>query len=697
MGQHSASILGLPFEFVNNAQVPAEASGSAIPGNQYLSIANKIVDGSKTRYDMNSNGGGAWPPLQYDVNSIYDIPELSTAAITTLAKKGSELYIANNGMWKSALSQAKLNLTKIHTGMGMYSLALEESSGRFFATAPSTSYRVIYSDDNCINWTAAAWTLNAHCDWIFARGGKIFRIATNPGTNELTLSQSPWTSSGSISFADPNMTLRDVWSDDTGDYLLVSSNSLGSQILHFDASGNLNMGTLWTLPAGSRLEGNSLARNSSGQFLISTTAGQVFTGPSKDGPWTDKGQKFGGNGPNHLVALSGKWAALFDPTSSVAADVYTSADASTWTKLDVSLGSNAAVAYNLIPPLIQGGILYLMNFYGETLITSDLTNWTKISPIPVNRTIGTEFKGDLLLSSYNLGAPGYQRIGDNLTFSGNNDPLKAQATSGLARIDTMSVIHDDQDQEIWLFSTGGASGTIYRSTDQGQTWTATSGSVAKPRSCPFVQLPTGEVLGIGFNNSNGSLRAIISSNYGTSWQDRGVSTPASTSTTYVQSSLIQLNDDEVLFCGHDLKAICRYEIGNNGFYRYVDAGLPTGKFVGLAQGNNRILAAYSNGTIWKSTDRGTSWTQIATMPAAFYGTGNPITAADFCSSVLTFDGEFFICANANGIYKSGDGVDWETLYLDTNPISTEKNYFSFAIRTQQGVFCGGNQALVLVS
>ena len=248
---------------------------------------------------------------------------------------------------------------------------------------------------------------------------------------------------------------------------------------------------------------------------------------------------------------------------------------------------------------------------------------------------------------------------------------------------------------VWVLGTNlftGTGGGVFLSTNNGTSWTAANTGLPSTNSV-FALVVSGTNLFAGINGGG----VFLSTNNGTSW-------------TAVNTGLTTLNIMNLAVSGTDLFAGTEgygvFRSTNNGTsWTSVSTGLPewTGSLVpikaisGLAVSGTNLFAGTFDAGVYRSTNNGTSWTavntgltnvQVQTLAVSganlLAGTGNGIF-------VSTNNGTSWTAANtgfttAYGSYVLAFAVSGTTVYAGT--IGTYEDVAPFGIKTHGRVFRG---------
>lgn len=207
-----------------------------------------------------------------------------------------------------------------------------------------------------------------------------------------------------------------------------------------------------------------------------------------------------------------------------------------------------------------------------------------------------------------------------------------------------------QNPEIVYALTGSA---LYRTTNGGASWTA--GSVAP--SCYLYALALNRLnpakfYGAGYNYSGGTARAAfcMSTDAGTTWTTIILDTTAS---SYGYSLAVDPSDTAVIYVGGyrsgGLTTLYRSSDGGNTWEELnlgVNGYYPYALLVSSADPSIILVAPYTSG-IYRSTDRGLTWSRVTTVSAVYRLAEAPADPATIYAS------------NSSGIYRSTDrGATW---------------------------------------
>jgi len=185
----------------------------------------------------------------------------------------------------------------------------------------------------------------------------------------------------------------------------------------------------------------------------------------------------------------------------------------------------------------------------------------------------------------------------------------------------------------------GAVNGVFRSTDQGQSWTAansglpggTIGALAVSGANLFVAINTPEGLGRG--------RVFRSGDQGQSWTEAG----AGLSGTIIRGIAVSGAD---LYAGGNFGQVFRStDQGQN--WAPASSGLPSTSIEDLAASGGNIFAATISNGVYRSTNQGQSWTAVNT------GLTQMVTNA-----LATSGGNLFV-GTVRGVFRSTDqGQNW---------------------------------------
>ncbi|HZH97401.1 MAG TPA: hypothetical protein VEX38_00400, partial [Fimbriimonadaceae bacterium] len=228
-----------------------------------------------------------------------------------------------------------------------------------------------------------------------------------------------------------------------------------------------------------------------------------------------------------------------------------------------------------------------------------------------------------------------------------------------------SIVINPSDPNIMYV--GGANGGVWKSTDAGVNWTPKSdredflqiGALAiDPVNPDTIYAGTGDFHGFNINRSQGILK---STNGGTTWTAIGEAQFGSTPVTAIT---VDPEDPNVVICTTSSR-VWRSTNGGTSWSIAVDGNgtqLPTATWTDLtfsarggifANGPRTYWAVGSSNNVWKSVNRGATWTKVTTAP-----TGCVDVAA---SNRPGFNNAVYLLSTgSNKIWSSSDaGANWE--------------------------------------
>lgn len=101
-------------------------------------------------------------------------------------------------------------------------------------------------------------------------------------------------------------------------------------------------------------------------------------------------------------------------------------------------------------------------------------------------------------------------------------------------------------------------------------------------------------------------------------------------------------------------------------------------------GDGSVLIVYGNGKALRSTDKGSTFTKVLTVPS--------ITAKPF---MMFFKGFFFIYTGNGFVYKSADGITWTSLATNFNTLNADGVLNNF--NTRGGIASDASKAYVCIT
>ncbi|NUM79713.1 hypothetical protein HUU42_02825 [bacterium] len=210
---------------------------------------------------------------------------------------------------------------------------------------------------------------------------------------------------------------------------------------------------------------------------------------------------------------------------------------------------------------------------------------------------------------------------------------------------------------IGLSNEGSIVSTIYRSTDNGETWQPTG--MSNNRTIHALAAKPGFVFA---GASYGSTGVFRTSNGGLNW------TPVGLFNSGVLSLMIAPNGD--VYAGTETEGIHR-STDNGASWQQVH---PAGTICSFTHHPNGDLFAGTHGDILRSTDGGDSWFTAANLPAI-----------EVPSMLVDHSGNIFAGTIWGGVFISTDaGVTWNR----TNDAQTGNNVWALGINSANTIFAG---------
>ena len=257
------------------------------------------------------------------------------------------------------------------------------------------------------------------------------------------------------------------------------------------------------------------------------------------------------------------------------------------------------------------------------------------------------------------GNSNWTNLGPTTTVGGYN---------GLGRINCIA-FHPSNTSIIWVGSPGGG---LWKTTDGGTGWSTTfdnsvvlgvSSIIIQPSNPDIMYIATGD----GDASDTNSTGVLKSTDGGVTWQTTGLNWNV-TQGRRIRKILMDPNDENIILAAT-----------SNGLYRTTNSGtswsqLVTGNFFDVEANpdptTNRFYVASSN-KIYLSTNNGANWSEIITISS-----NNRIALA---VSPGNNSYVYALCSNSsnngfNGLYKSGDSGDSYTLVSSTpNILNSSSN------------------------
>ena len=293
---------------------------------------------------------------------------------------------------------------------------------------------------------------------------------------------------------------------------------------------------------------------------------------------------------------------------------------------------------------------------GETNKQSHSFSWVPTNNLPSGNSwqIAVASNGDVWASSFS----------GTIYLSTDNGDTWVQKNNGPFGIASINVSPVNGYIFLASFYQG-----LFRSTDNGENWVQVTDSISI--ACIYIT-PSGEIYATGY-----WATVYYSTDNGDTWMDKGEGLPDTSMVNAIRS--LALGIDSTLYAG----------TSQNGVYRSTDGGdtwLPSSNYINVEVRNiiisndSSIFAVTSHNGLLKSTDQGVTWNRVNMginfdhIRGVIY---NSITM-DIFVSVTAYDSRYY-----SMIYRSNNlGASWE-LQNDGLPTDEVTNMIAFNSNTGQ--------------
>ncbi len=552
------------------------------------SSAGALLAGSGNTLYSSSDGGESWIVVSQTNSDIGNIA-ISSSCITYVATEGDGIYISDG------TNPPSHELV----GQDINALSIDSNNTVYVGT---DNGKVVKSTDNGANWNEILPDEGFIADIIALDPDHIFVASGPSGILETTDGGSTWNSriSGLPDVDGSGVHVVDSIGGGLGNTLYVAVIT-SSQPLTTKVYKSTNGGASWiptNASATHEYEIDSIIANPADTVYLGTYYGLIKS--------TDGGSN---------------WLDLTDRIDAASIENSMSED---------SLG-------NIFVASDRGHGIYRSTDDGETWTPVGSGHPSVVTAVLVDRNDDTLYCGDEQIGGV------YKSTDHGETWHLSSQGLPTETMGSLTIYQEIHHLSQGGNNRIYA----GLWSEIYYSDDQGATWTAAADLPVRDDITTIVA-GTGANVYVGTNN-NGVFK---STDGGATWVQKNNGLPANPSIS--KQGIIFDHSAGYIYLSINEKNIYKSQDGGDTWEATANpvSGLGCGSNALAMDNSNNLFGVFCHGTVYKSTDSGTTWTEMSDG----LGTMNNTEGLNITGIFVTHKDSLLLGTYNKGMYKFSDGL-----------------------------------------